>query len=411
MNLLSFKSKSLIYISEDIESITKYKKSFDALFSNVIYTKTYTSIIEEYFNNIEKSTPIDLILFDLNKNSLSLLKEIRQKNQRIPIVLISSDYSDICAFELVNLKTAYCFKKEADEKLLIKEFFSCIEHVEKRILSAYLDLVAIVTRLDLTHKYIYVNDMFIKTSAYKKEELLGKNESLLTKKDPSDKFYQDIYAHLEKGKNWSGILKKYNKNQEEYYVNASIFPIFNSKKQIREYLSIEFLVTEDIEKISKLKKYIILQKSKSLHTAQEIDIKIQEKLSIISQDEKIKIAELTILIQELEFELKKTQKEKREKSVKYSHLESVLRNLKNKEQDYFIQSKVTIRKLAEVNRLASVEKTEVDKKTKFVYEKLINAQHNIETLQGYIEDYRKKIENLEDVIASNEKDLAYLKIN
>lgn len=409
MNLLRFKAKSLIYITEDIDSITKFSSTFDELFSNIIYTKSYDNIVEQYFESIDKSVPIDLILFDLNKNSLNLLKEIRKNNTRIPIVLISSDYSQIAAAQLVNLRISYCFDADVKVSELIKEFFICIQNVEKRILSAYLDLVAVVTRLDLNHNYIYINDKFEKVSNYKKEELLGKNTKLLQSTDISSQFYTDMFTQLKNGENWSGIIKNITKDKDEYHLNTSIFPIFDSNKKIREYLSIAFLVTNDIEKISKLKKYIIAQKTKSMQSNKELEKNMQDKVTNALLNEKKRREELSILILDLEIELKKTQKEKRKKTIQFSELENVLKRLKGEEQDYFIQSKVTIKKLAEMNRVASLEKVQTDKKNKTIHDKLAQAQVNIDTLQGYIEEYRRKIVDLKDIISSNEKDLTYLK--
>lgn len=409
MNLLRFKSKSLIYITDDSVSIKFYQTIFKKLFLNVIYTNSYENIIEEFFENIKESTPIDLVLFDLNENSINLLNAIRAKNTRIPIILISDSIFNISPEKLINLKTSHYFTKKAKVSDLIKEFFNCIEEVERRIFSSYLNILTIVTRVDLEHNYIYVNDMFENTSGYSKEEVLGKSEKILLEKDACTKFYDEACIQLKSGNNWSGIVKNIDKNNKEYYLNTTIFPILDVNNKAREYLSIAFLVNNDLEKISKLKKYIISEKAKNIQSHTEIERVIQEKIEIALEDGSIKQKELATLISELDIELKKTKKEKRAKAVQYSNLEDNLVELKHKEQDYFIKSKVTIRKLAEANRMAGLDKLEKEKKNKAVHDKLEKSQTNVATLQSYVEDYRKKIKNLEEVIKSYEDDLVYLK--
>lgn len=409
MNLNRLKTKNLLYVTEDNASIEKLTPLFDDAFKKVIYTKTYENIIENYFEKKEARIPIDLLLFDIKSSNVELLKQIRQKNQRIPIILISDDYSEIKSVELINIKVSYCINKEFSLDELLAEFYSNIKQVARRKFSAYIDQVAIVSRVDLEHNFIYINDMFANVSGYSKDEIIGKNDSILRYSDETTDVYTVIERTLSLGKSWHGVLKQKNITNDEFYVNTTIFPIFDHEQKVKEYLSIMFLVTNDSEKITQLKKYIISEKTKSMKMSKKLDKEIQEKIVMSIKKEQIKNEDLKKFIYELESELKKAKYEKQEKTVRNAHLESELSEIKSKEHDDVIDFKTKLRKLAEINRLGTLERDELNNKIKSMDKKFDTAQENISTLQGYIDEYRKKIDDLQDVINSNEKDIMVLK--
>ena len=409
MNLNRLKTKNLLYVTEDNASIEKLTPLFNDAFGKVIYTKTYENIIENYFEKNQARVPIDLLLFDIKSSNVDLLKKIREKNQRIPIILISDDYSEIKSIELINIKVSYCINKEFNMDELLSEFYTNIKQVARRKFSAYLDQVAIVSRVDLAHNFIYINDMFANVSGYSKEEIIGKNDSILRYSDETTDVYTVIEQTLSLGKSWHGVLKQKNITNDEFYVNTTIFPIFDHNQKVKEYLSIMFLVTNDSEKITQLKKYIISEKTKSMQMSKKLDKEVQDKIVMAIKKEQLKNEELKKFVYELEIELKKAKHEKQEKTVRNAHLESELTEIKNKEHAYVIDFKTKLRKLAEINRLGTVERDELNNKIKSMDKKFDNAQENISTLQGYIDEYRKKIDDLQDVINSNEKDIMVLK--
>ncbi|MDP3882087.1 MAG: PAS domain-containing protein [Nanoarchaeota archaeon] len=102
---------------------------------------------------------------------------------------------------------------------------------------------AIVSETDLQGKIIYVNDNFVKTFGYKKEEIIGKTHNILNSQFHSEEFFKDLWRTLKKGRIWRGMIRNVAKNGECIWLDSAIMPIFNKKGKPVKYMSIRFDVT------------------------------------------------------------------------------------------------------------------------------------------------------------------------
>jgi len=140
-----------------------------------------------------------------------------------------------------------------------------------------IDTSLIVSKTDVNGVITYVNERFCDISGYSASELLGKNHNIVRHPDLIDAVYADLWTTIKSKQIWRGFFPNKAKNGETYYVNATIFPILNSKNEITEYMAIREDVTKNI---------LLQKKSEYLHQRTTQIMNSQESIIVISnQDE------------------------------------------------------------------------------------------------------------------------------
>ena len=136
----------------------------------------------------------------------------------------------------------------------IAEDISILKDDEKKI-KEYVNLIdknIITSSTDLNGKIIYTSEAFCKISGYSKEELIGKNHSIVRHPDMSKEVYKDLWNHLVNDKEWSGEIKNRKKDGGFYWVRANISPNYDVNGNKIGYTAIRQDITDAklIEKIS-----------------------------------------------------------------------------------------------------------------------------------------------------------------
>ena len=106
-----------------------------------------------------------------------------------------------------------------------------------------LDEFMTVAITDLTGKFTYVNDNFIKISGYSYQELIGKNPRILKSNIHSDLFYRDMWKTLLDGKPHFCEICNRNKEGGLYWLHEIIKPIFDADNQLIQFISIDTDIT------------------------------------------------------------------------------------------------------------------------------------------------------------------------
>ena len=103
--------------------------------------------------------------------------------------------------------------------------------------------VLIVSETDAKGTILYANEDFCKIASYTKEELIGQPHNLLRHEDMPKAAFHDLWQTLKSGKVWNGIVKNRCKNNDFYWVNATVY----ASKQVNgdtRYISIRVKPTQ-----------------------------------------------------------------------------------------------------------------------------------------------------------------------
>ncbi len=90
---------------------------------------------------------------------------------------------------------------------------------------------------------LYVNHAFEVLTGYPRDELIGKNESVLSSKSTPIEVYRDLWQTIQQRKVWSGKLVNHRKDQEEYLAELTISPVLSPSGTIAYYLGMHRDVT------------------------------------------------------------------------------------------------------------------------------------------------------------------------
>ncbi|MGL4725437.1 MAG: methyl-accepting chemotaxis protein [Scandinavium sp.] len=99
------------------------------------------------------------------------------------------------------------------------------------------DDTTLMSTTDLQSHITHANDTFVHVSGYRLEELTGQPHNLVRHPDMPKAAFADMWATLQQGEPWTGIVKNRRKNGDHYWVRANAVPMVREGKIIG-YMSI-----------------------------------------------------------------------------------------------------------------------------------------------------------------------------
>ncbi len=87
------------------------------------------------------------------------------------------------------------------------------------------DGIAIISKTDHKGRITHVNRDFVESSGYAQDELLGQPHNLLRHPDMPAEAFRDLWATIQAGRPWSGLVKNRRKDGDHYWVRASVTPL------------------------------------------------------------------------------------------------------------------------------------------------------------------------------------------
>jgi aerotaxis receptor len=99
------------------------------------------------------------------------------------------------------------------------------------------DSFSIVSTTDLQGNITYANPYFVEVSGYAEHELLGAPQNILRHPDMPTEAFSDLWATIQSGRPWTGLVKNRNKSGDFYWVLANVTPVYE-KGQAIAYMSV-----------------------------------------------------------------------------------------------------------------------------------------------------------------------------
>ena len=99
------------------------------------------------------------------------------------------------------------------------------------------DGVTLVSVTDLKGRITYCNNAFVDVSGYARDELMGQPHNLVRHPDMPEEAFRDLWATIQAGLPWTGLVKNRRKNGDHYWVRAHATPIRDDER-IVGYLSV-----------------------------------------------------------------------------------------------------------------------------------------------------------------------------
>ncbi len=97
---------------------------------------------------------------------------------------------------------------------------------------------------DLNANILYANPAFEQITGYTADEILGKNESLLSDRNTPKEMYDELWQSLHQQKTWSGVLLNRHKDGSRYLSEVSIAPMINEQGETVYFLGMHRNITE-----------------------------------------------------------------------------------------------------------------------------------------------------------------------
>ena len=102
----------------------------------------------------------------------------------------------------------------------------------------FLESEVIVSKTDTKGKITYGNDIFIKISGYKEQELLGAPHNILRHPDMPKAIFKLLWNTIQAGEEINAYVKNLSKDGSFYWVLANVTPSFDKNNHIIGYFSV-----------------------------------------------------------------------------------------------------------------------------------------------------------------------------
>lgn len=112
-----------------------------------------------------------------------------------------------------------------------------VEHLSPDVfLQAVEHAPVAISITDLHANILYANRAFSHVTGYRSDEVIGKNESILSNRTTPRLVYQALWGRLHQKKAWSGVLVNRRKDNSLYLAELNVAPVLNGQDDVVYYL-------------------------------------------------------------------------------------------------------------------------------------------------------------------------------
>lgn len=403
LNEKLFKTLNILYVENDEKIKETFSPTLNKLFKKVFFCTDGLSALEQFtkLNNSEEK--IDVILSEYtipSLNGLELLLKIRDISKNVPFIFVTQETNvDLLLNSLRYDVMDYFFKPINEFEILKKIEEACIARQEEdeilnyqNEIEEYLELinkVAIVYSFDTNRAMIYVNNLFKELIKYDEDEILGQDYRSFFHNEMPKVIIEEQGQILQSGNKWQGKMKYLTSIDSIFYTNCTIIPVFDENKNIRKYVSVNFLTTKEENDKREFKKRVL------------VDIQETKRIYSIAQR---KIDELTNILTSFDDyeELKKNLDEEQKLNQNYyTELEELENKVKIVKDKYELLTVGINKKINQISLMTSEMKS-AEQRTN---NKIINVVEDIKTKDSLIVKIKNeidikgtKISDLEEVL-------------
>ena len=163
--------------------------------------------------------------------------QLRRKDNEIIWVSTNAHYTRNKQGEIVGIEgTTRNITEKRQSESVMRELSAALEQTA--------DAVRIIS-LDGTIEF--VNASFEKTTGYLKEEVVGKNSSILKSGKHDEAYYQNLWKTILNGNVFFDVFINRRKDGSLYYEETSITPLKNEEGVIQKFISVGKDITERME--------------------------------------------------------------------------------------------------------------------------------------------------------------------
>ena len=124
--------------------------------------------------------------------------------------------------------------------LLARPFVGALRNRVEQ-LEAELDVLnscSIVSSTDGSGRITQVNELFCRISGYSREELIGRNHSLINSGYHDRKFFMDMYRTIATGQQWRGEIRNRARDGSHFWLDITIIPTTDGSGRVTRYTSV-----------------------------------------------------------------------------------------------------------------------------------------------------------------------------
>lgn len=256
--IIDFKSKFL-YVNDALSPILGYSniefmsKNF-VDFVNYEYKISFLQLLRDNMRN-SYDTDMNLVCTRKDKKPIYLKVTVSLMLNKKYFVLNAKDIT----------------KQISDDQIL-----------NNYVISSHTDKYGFITK---------VSDAFCKLTGYAKSELLGRSHAVIQHEDTPSELFKDLWDTILKGKDWNGRIKNVKKNNDIFWVDVKIKPMYNKYGDITGFTALMFDITHELE----LDEKVIVQDNK-------LNI-MSETIRTISHEWRQPLNTISILAQKLSLEV------------------------------------------------------------------------------------------------------------
>lgn len=189
------------------------------------------------------------------------LQFLKDKHIDIPIILLSKKETYLECLGFMKEGVADVISRETLDRLtevMERERKSLVFRKEKERTNIFLseslkeikfqkfalDQANIVSITDANGIITYVNDAFLKTTGFEREDLIGQSHRILKSQDKTPEEWKKFWETIQKGKVWRGEITNTKKDGSPYYVETTVVPFAREDGSIFQYIAIHHDISD-----------------------------------------------------------------------------------------------------------------------------------------------------------------------